>query len=98
MSENKSLEIVNEKSNEINEFDYQIENIKSLIYTIRGKQVMLDSDVAILYHCETKYINRVVKRNIERFPEEEFQVLRCQFVTLKNKVIKKIAIKLQKSS
>ena len=89
MSENKSLEIVNEKSNEINEFDYQIENIKSLIYTIRGKQVMLDSDVAILYHCETKYINRVVKRNIERFPKEfcfqliekEFQNLRCQFVT-----------------
>ena len=106
MSENKSLEIVNEKSNEINEFDYQIENIKSLIYTIRGKQVMLDSDVAILYHCETKYINRVVKRNIERFPEEfcfqlkeeEFQVLRCQFVTLNEKLIKKIAIKLQKSS
>lgn len=68
---------------------YEIENIKNLIYTIRGKQVMLDSDVAKLYNCETKYINRVVKRNIERFPEEfcfqleekEFQNLRCQFVT-----------------
>ena len=66
------------------------EEIKNLIYTIRGKQVMLDSDVARLYHCETKYVNRVVKRNIERFPEEfcfqlnedEFKVLRCQFVTL----------------
>ena len=46
------------------------EEIKNLIYTIRGKQVMLDSDVARLYHCETKYVNRVVKRNIERFPEE----------------------------
>ena len=68
MSENKSLEIVNEKSNEVNEFNYQVENIKNLIYTIRGKQVMLDSDVANLYHCETKYVNRVVKRNIERFP------------------------------
>ena len=51
---------------------------------------MMDSDVANIYHCETKYINRVVKRNIERFPEEfcfqlnenEFEVLRCQFVTL----------------
>ena len=69
-----------------------IENIKNLIYTIRRKQVMLDSDVAMLYHCETKYVNRVVKRNIERFPEEfcfqlkedEFNSLRCQFVTLKN--------------
>ena len=71
-----------------NELD--IEDIKSLIYTIRGKQVMLDSDVANIYHCETKYVNRVVKRNIERFLEEfcfqlnenEFESLRCQFVTL----------------
>ena len=65
------------------------EDIKNLIYTIRGKQVMLDSDIAMLYYCETKYVNRVVKRNIERFPEEfcfqldenEFENLRCQFVT-----------------
>lgn len=68
---------------------YEFENIKNLIYTIRQKQVMLDSDVAMLYNCETKYINRVMKRNKERFPEEfcfqltqdEFQNLRCQFVT-----------------
>ncbi len=67
-----------------------IEDIKKLIYTIRGKQIMIDSDVANIYHCETKYVNRVVKRNIERFPEEfcfqlnenEFESLRCQFVTL----------------
>lgn len=80
MEENK-LSIQNE---------FAIEDIKNLIYTIRGKQVMIDSDVANIYHCETKYVNRVVKRNIERFPEEfcfqlnenEFEVLRCQFVTL----------------
>ena len=68
------------------------EEIQNLIYTIREKQVMLDSDVAKLYHCETKYVNRVVKRNIERFPEEfcfqlteeEYELLRCQFVTLKS--------------
>ncbi len=67
-----------------------IEDIKKLIYTIRGKQVMIDSDVANIYHCETKYVNRVVKRNIERFlgefcfqlNENEFESLRCQFVTL----------------
>ena len=67
-----------------------IEDIKNLIYMIRGKQVMIDNDVANIYHCETKYLNRVVKRNIERFPEEfcfqltedEFEVLRCQCVTL----------------
>lgn len=69
--------------------ELDIKEIKSLIYTIREKQVMLDSDVADMYHCETKYVNRVVKRNFERFPEDfcfrlnenEFQSLRCQFVT-----------------
>ena len=45
------------------------EDIKKLIYTIRGKQVMLDSDVAMLYNYETKKINQAVKRNIDRFPE-----------------------------
>ena len=46
------------------------EDIKNLIYTIKGKQVMLDSDVARLYHYETRRINETVKRNIERFPIE----------------------------
>ena len=46
------------------------EDIKNLIYTIRGKQVMLDSDVAMLYQCETRIINQAVKRNSERFPEK----------------------------
>lgn len=84
--ENNNIVPINE---ELNVVTNKIENIKNLIYTIRGKQVMLDSDVAKLYNCETKYVNRVVKRNIERFPEEfcfqleqkEFQNLRCQFVT-----------------
>ena len=44
--------------------------IENLIYEIRGKQVMLDGDVARLYGYETKRINELVKRNIERFPEE----------------------------
>ncbi len=64
-------------------------NIKDLIYTIRGKQVMLDSDVAILYHYTTKNINKAVKRNVERFPEDfcfqltekEIENLRFQFGT-----------------
>lgn len=70
------------------------ENIKKLIYTIRGKQVMLDSDVANLYNYKTKSLNLAVKRNIERFPEEfcfklseeEFKNLRFQFETLNKKV------------
>ena len=65
------------------------ENIKNLIYTIRGKQVMLDSDVAMLYHYETKKINQTVKRNINRFPKkfcfrltkDEFEFMWSQIVT-----------------
>ena len=65
---------------ELNVVTYETENIRKLIYTIRSKQVMIDSDVAMLYHCETKYINRVVKRNIERFPEEFcFQLTEKEF-------------------
>ena len=47
----------------------KIKPIQSLIYEIRGKQVMIDSDVARLYGYETMRINEVVKRNKERFPE-----------------------------
>lgn len=65
------------------------EGIKNLIYTVRGKQVMLDSDVANLYHYKTKVLNLTVRRNIERFPEEfcfqitedELESLRFQFET-----------------
>ena len=46
--------------------DVKIEN---MIYEIRGKQVMLDSDLAKLYNVETKRINEAVKNNIEKFPE-----------------------------
>ena len=45
------------------------EDIRNLIYTIRGKQVILDSDVARLYNYQTKRVNETVSRNKERFPE-----------------------------
>ncbi|HPY14828.1 MAG TPA: ORF6N domain-containing protein, partial [bacterium] len=69
----------------------QIDDIKSRIFTIRGMQVMLDSDLAEFYQTETKYINRAVKRNPDRFPEgfifqltkTEMESLRFQFGTLK---------------
>ena len=44
------------------------DEVKNLIYIIRGKQVMLDSDVANLYNYKTKVLNLTVRRNIERFP------------------------------
>ena len=47
------------------------EKINNLIYEIRGKQVMLDSDLAKLYECKngTKTINQAVKRHMNKFPE-----------------------------
>ena len=62
--------------------------IEERIFTIRGKQVMIDKDLALLYGVETKRLNEQVKRNIERFPEDfMFQLtmeecLRSQFATL----------------
>lgn len=47
----------------------QENNIKNMIYEIRGVQVMLDSDLAKLYQVETKRINEAVRRNIEKFPD-----------------------------
>lgn len=69
-----------------------LEPIKQKIYEIRGRRVMLDSDLAVLYCVETKNLNRAVRRNLERFPEdfmfqlskEEYDSLRCQNFTLKN--------------
>ena len=80
MAEDKNLVIEDNKE------------IQSMIYTFRGRQVMLDSDLARLYQVETKYLNRQRNRNAERFPEdfcfqlskEEYEILRCQNVTSKN--------------
>lgn len=46
------------------------EVIEQRIFLIRGQRVMIDRDLAELYGVETKHLNRQVKRNIERFPEE----------------------------
>lgn len=67
-----------------------LENIENLIQVIRGKQVILDRDLARLYGVETRVLNQAVQRNIERFPEdfmfqltkEEAEFSRSQIVTL----------------
>ena len=46
------------------------ENIENRIFVIRGQKVMLDRDIAELYGVETKNLNRQVKRNLDRFPQE----------------------------
>lgn len=65
---------------------------RSMIHTVRGRQVMLDSDLAELYGVETKALNRAASRNSARFPEDfrfklghdEFESLRCQIGTSNN--------------
>ena len=77
MTEEKNLTIVDNKE------------IQNMIYTFRGRQVMIDRDLAYLYNVETKVFNQAVKRNLNRFPEhfrfqlteEEYENLRSQFVT-----------------
>ena len=65
------------------------ENIKieNMIYEIRGKQVMLDSDLAKLYHVETKRINEAVKNNMEKFPERfSFYITFDEYRNLRSKI------------
>ena len=55
---------------EVLELEIGAEQIRNRIYTIRGVQVMLDSDLAQLYQVKTKALNQAVKRNINRFPPQ----------------------------
>lgn len=57
MAEDKNLVIVDNRE------------IQNMIYTFRGRQVMTDRDLAYPYNVETKVLNQVVKRNLNRFPE-----------------------------
>ena len=71
-----------------NELILSQKEIENRIFTIRGVQVMLDTDLAIIYNVETRVLNQAVKRNIERFPddfvfqltEDEWKNLKSQFV------------------
>lgn len=73
----------------LNLLSIENKSIEECIYNIRDQQIMIDSDVAFFFGIETKYLNRQMKRNIERFPEDfcfqlnskEFKNLRFQNVT-----------------
>ena len=65
----------------------ETKDVKSLIYVVRGQQVMMDSDLAMLYQVETKFFNQAVSRNIERFPENfRFQLTKDEFDALKSQI------------
>ena len=61
----------------------ELQKIKSMIYEIRGYQVMLDADLAKIYHVETRRLNEAVKRNVDRFPSEfMFQLTKAEYDNL----------------
>jgi len=70
----------------------ELATIQSKVFSLRGKKVMLDYDLADLYDVETQALKQAVRRNIERFPDdfmfevtrEEYNFLRSQIVTLEN--------------
>lgn len=63
------------------------QQIETLIYTVRGIPVMLDRDLAMLYKVETKYVNRQVKRNAIRFPEDfMFKLSKEEWESLKQQI------------
>ena len=91
---NKPVAICDQSKIDVTKCDINkvvMSNIESLIKVVRGQQIMLDKDLAMLYGVETKRLNEQVKRNIKRFPEDfMFQLtkeecLRSQFATLNEK-------------
>jgi len=66
----------------------ELQRIKSMIYKIRGFQVMLDEDLAKIYQVETKVLNQAVKRNLDRFPSEfMFQLTKAEYENLKSQIV-----------
>lgn len=63
------------------------ERIENLIHYVRGQQVMIDSDLAMLYNVETKRLNESVKRNAKRFPESFcFQLTEDEYADLRSQI------------
>ena len=74
----------------MNNLEIQDRKIENLIYEIREKQVMLDSDLARLYNCKngTKVINQAVKRHLDRFPSDFcFQLTYDEMIILKSQSV-----------
>ena len=82
----------NSLSNNINEnkpviIDSTEKRIEKLIHYVRGRQVMIDSDLAMLYNVETKRLNESVKRNAKRFPESFcFQLTEDEYADLRSQI------------
>lgn len=79
--------MVTDEKVEIVPVTIQTEDIRNMIYTIRGNQVMLDQDLAVLYGYEVKRLNEQVKRNAARFPEDfMFQLTKGEVEAVKSQI------------
>lgn len=88
-----------EKEDQTGEVIVSHKTIRNLIFVIRGHQVLLDSDLAILYQVETKRLNEAVKRNVARFPEEfRFQLTEKEFDSLELQTVSSLEIVDKKGS
>jgi hypothetical protein len=73
----------------------QISIIENKIYEIRGQMIMLDRDLAELYHVETRVLNQAVRRNITRFPKDfMFQLTAKEFADWKSQIVISNSIKM----
>ena len=80
ISDNQQLAVANR--------DHKSVDIKSMIRNIRGQQVMLDFELAMLYGVETKVLNQAVKRNINRFPDDfMFQLTKNELESLRSQIV-----------
>ena len=87
MADQMTNEVIDQETAEAQMVEVVQPAIEKLIYVIRDKQVMIDSDLAMLYHVETKRLNEAVKRNIARFLEEfRFQLTEKETESLRSRI------------
>lgn len=80
--EDKQISIQNSSGSAVVEINQR--RVQQLIYLVRNRQVMVDDDLAVLYQVDTSALNRAVKRNIERFPEDfMFQLTKAEYEALR---------------
>lgn len=82
MNAEENLILMNEQT-QVSSIGMAQYDIKNMIYLVRNQQVMVDSELAMLYQVETRVLNQAVKRNIERFPERfRFQLTKDEYENL----------------
>ena len=88
MADKQTEEIAVQENKQLSDIEISEVTIKNLIYVVRGQQVMMDSDLAMLYQVETRVLNQAVKRNIARFPEKfRFQLSGTEYDDLKSQFV-----------